>query len=359
MKYIIWLAVGILVGLGCSAADKDFDDNPGTDADTDADTDSDSDSDSDTDTTSGSVCDEQDIPIAHVPIRLMLLQDRSSSMSGPNWTQAKNAIQGLLDTFNDDGIEFGLDYFPDPTSTSCATWAPVVLDTAPGQQEAIMDELNSINPISSTPLYCAIDNFNEPGYAPIFTDNEMEHYLVVVADGEDSCSTDCDGGYGGNVTPALLAGITTQLVDNGTKVIVIGDRRGRGQPRGRAQQHRQHGLQLRVRHRRARRLGQPGPGELLLRRRNRLLCGRLLPGRRLDLAQRRAHPGRVLRRGVRHAQGRPGGYDHRDLWLRHSSGVTGRIDGSAAVAFLNHDRSGARSRRLPEGATLLRRRQQQ
>ena len=85
-----------------------------------------------------------------------------------------------------------------------------------------MDALNAISPISSTPLYCAIDNFNDPDYAPVFTDNELEHYLVVVADGEDSCSMGCDGEPGGYVTPEALAEITQQLVWNGTKVIVIG-----------------------------------------------------------------------------------------------------------------------------------------
>ena len=225
MKTTLCIACCLLFAIGCSARpDHETDDDTGGDSDTDSDsdTDGDSDSDSDSDSDTGSICDEQEIPIEHVPIRLMLLQDRSSSMSGTNWTQAKNAIQSLLDTFDDDGIEFGLDYFPDPASTSCTTSSPVVLDSAPGQQEEIMDALNAISPIYSTPLYCAIDNFNEPDYAPVFTNNELEHYLIVVADGEDSCSMGCDGEPEGYVTPDALAEITQQLVWNGTKVIVIG-----------------------------------------------------------------------------------------------------------------------------------------
>jgi hypothetical protein len=85
-----------------------------------------------------------------------------------------------------------------------------------------MDELDAISPIVSTPLYCAIDNFNDPDYAPVFTGNDLEHYLVVVADGEDSCSTNCDGNIGGDVDPEALAAVTSQLVDSGTYVIVIG-----------------------------------------------------------------------------------------------------------------------------------------
>jgi hypothetical protein len=189
---------------------------------TDTDTDIDVDSDSDVDTDTGTICDEQNIPINYVPIRLMLLQDRSSSMSGTNWIQAKNAIQGLLDTFDGDNIQFGLDYFPDPTSGNCAAASPVVLDCAPGQHDAIMDELDAVNPVVTTPLYCALDNFNDPDYAPVFTGNDLEHYLVLVADGEDSCSTNCEGGIGTTVTPDLLADVTVDLVDAGTNVIVIG-----------------------------------------------------------------------------------------------------------------------------------------
>jgi hypothetical protein len=210
---------------GCyKAAEAGFDTDSDSETDTHGhvDTDVDSDSDTDVDPDSRTICDEQDIPIAHVPNRLMLLQDRSASMLGSNWNQAKNAIQGLLDTFDDDAIEFGLDYFPDAQSPNCSSWQPVVLDSAPGQQEAIIDELDAIEPTPTTPLYCALDNFNEPAYAPVFSSDELDHFLVLIADGEDSCSTDCDGGIGGMVDVDLLAETTAQLVDNGTKVIVIG-----------------------------------------------------------------------------------------------------------------------------------------
>jgi hypothetical protein len=218
MKIVHPSLLAMLIALGCGGCHRSADTREIEDGGS-----SDSDSGTDTDTGSGTedICDEQDIPLTPVPIRLMLLLDRSSSIQGAAWTQAKSAIQGLLDLFDDDAIEFGLDYYPDPTSTSCATWAPVVLDCAPGQQEAIMDELNAVEPVPSTPLYCALDNFNEPGYTPLLTDNAYAHYVVLISDGDDSCTIDCDGGYGSMVTPDLLAGITQQLVEIGTKVIVI------------------------------------------------------------------------------------------------------------------------------------------
>ena len=93
MEKIFGLAIAV-IALGCGV-DSGNDVNPGTDADTDADTDTDTDTDIDTDTDADSdadggdtdtdqICDEQTIPIWNDPVRVMILMDHSSSMSGGN-----------------------------------------------------------------------------------------------------------------------------------------------------------------------------------------------------------------------------------------------------------------------------------
>ncbi|MCK9463403.1 MAG: VWA domain-containing protein [Proteobacteria bacterium] len=199
--------------LGCNGVGDDRDDGTSdTDTDTDTDVDTDADSDTDADTESDSFCDELNIPIYNDPARVMLLMDHSSSMAGGNWDIARNAVYDLLTTFAPTSLEFGLDTFPDPTTNGCYVAAPVVVDCGPETEGDIQSSLEGIGTVSMTPLRDALNNFIDPDYAPGCCSTEYNKYIILLADGEDSC--------GGLVSD--LIDVTTTLVSLGIRVIVIG-----------------------------------------------------------------------------------------------------------------------------------------
>jgi hypothetical protein len=204
-----------VLAFSCSSEQRLDGDHDASDADADSDTDG------DTDTDSEPVCDEASIDFYQDPVRVMLLQDISSSMAGGNWTIAKTALGNLLAAFTDTSLEFGLDTFPDRVIGNCSTESAVVRDCGPDNEDLIVDDLNATSTIVSTPLYCALHAFIDPDYAPVFSDVTEDHYLVVVADGEDSCGMVCDGLAGWPTLNDFIL-LTDTLVALGTKVFVIG-----------------------------------------------------------------------------------------------------------------------------------------
>ena len=219
MSKILAVIIGLvaIAALGCGADDRyngngDTDTDTDTDGDSDVDSDSDSDSDTDTDTDTEQVCDEQNIPISN-KTRVLILQDHSSSMAGGNWDIARNAIYSLLSTFADSSLEFGLVTLPDPTISGCYVDAPVVVDCGPDNETTISDALAGMTTVSMTPLYDALHNFVDPDYAPGCTGTTYPQYILLVADGEDSCSS---------MMVSDFVSLTSLLVEMGIKVIVIG-----------------------------------------------------------------------------------------------------------------------------------------
>jgi hypothetical protein len=195
---------------GDSDGDADGDSDGDSDGDADGDTDGDTDGDADGDT---DICDEQVIPVYNEGTRLLILQDHSSSMAGGNWDIARNAIYDLLDTFADTSIEFGLDALPD-LGGYCEVSAPVIVDCGPDTETDIADALAAMTTIVSTPLYDALNSFTDSDYAPGCTAaNEYDRYILLVADGEDSCG-------GPDVT--AFGDLAAFLVAYGIKTIVVG-----------------------------------------------------------------------------------------------------------------------------------------
>jgi hypothetical protein len=182
----------------------------GTDTDSDSDTDSDTVTDWESETEG---CDEQDIPVYNDPARVLILQDHSSSMAGGNWDIARNAIYNLLATFADTSLEFGLDALPDADVGDCQASAPVIIDCGPDTEGGIHAALADMSTFVSTPLYDALHNFLNPEYAPGCTDTEYSKHILLVADGEESCSA---------ATTDDFIELTNDLVSAGIKVIVVG-----------------------------------------------------------------------------------------------------------------------------------------
>ncbi len=198
--------------------DSDTDTDTDTDADSDADGDADSDADGDADTDSDEegdggtgdtdVCAQEDFPIDAAPVRLMILQDISGSMtegSPTKWEQAKQALTGMLNAYNQD-LQFGFDIFPN--NGSCGVSQPPVSDTLPNNAQNIIGQFPSINPEGSTPLLAGMKNYLNANYAQNFLSSDATSYLLVVSDGDDTCA----GFLGANANQ--LGTTTADLLNN-------------------------------------------------------------------------------------------------------------------------------------------------
>ncbi len=154
-------------------------------------------------------CDGQDFYPEPKRVAVMLLLDMSMSMTQEmgdrtKWDVAREAITGLLTdpAYTSLGIHFGFDYFPDtsvvigPTTGrpvyGCGVDDPVAVDVAQGSETAIVNWLSTAEPNGATPLYCALNKFIDPNYAPGFANLQMERYLVLISDGADACGASCD-----------------------------------------------------------------------------------------------------------------------------------------------------------------------
>jgi len=159
-------------------------------------------------------------------VAVMLLLDMSESMNTllgdkSKWEHAREAITRLLTdpAYKDLTIHYGFDYFPNdsvvenPTTGKsvygCGTNDLVTVDVAQGSDQLIIDWLNSAEPFGATPLYCALENFTDPTYAPSFASVDMAKYLVLVSDGADACGYNCNREE--FATPDQLEDVTGRL----------------------------------------------------------------------------------------------------------------------------------------------------
>ena len=203
-------------------ADGDADTDADTDGDADADADADADGDADTDADTD-VCDEANFAIEVVPGRLLILQDFSSSMTyGDRWDEARAALLTVLADPAYASIEFGFDLFPDSGFCGVGT---LQLPCGPGTVDEILELLPTIEPAGSdsgTPLYCALENLLHPEYAAGLLGTGETTYVLLVSDGEPSCSTyECDGSYT-SVTTGMVGDLAADLAELGVLTYVIG-----------------------------------------------------------------------------------------------------------------------------------------
>jgi hypothetical protein len=246
-------------------ADADGDGDEDGDGDGDADTDADGDGDGDSDTDSDldddfdldfdDVCDSQEFEIAMEPVRVMILLDESSSMGSAlpwlpgsdHWDEATAGLQHLLEDRVSRNFYFGLDAFPDGTTTyfegcylpccpltcpfnptclglmvscnrGCSVDLPpiVTMDRAALSGPQIIDYMGLTylpGTFTSTPLLRQMQYYQADHSAEMadFYSGDGKSYLVVVSDGEDTCDvsegTDIDAYIAqlGTVTADVLA----------------------------------------------------------------------------------------------------------------------------------------------------------
>lgn len=220
--HVLVLSFAIALGASCATTEgytSGGSDGNGTGGDLG--TDGSSDSVGDSDTTIGSdVCEEQPFDIARDAGRLMILMDLSDSMALDNrWVEAQQAVKRVLSNPNFSEIEFGFDRFPD---SECVA-ETLQIDCALNNGGLISGKLSSYSPAGLTPLYCAMNNFLDSSYAPGFTASGKAPYLLVVSDGQPSCSKkECITGNWDHPSAADMGDVTDELLAAGIKTFVIG-----------------------------------------------------------------------------------------------------------------------------------------
>jgi hypothetical protein len=185
------------------------------------------------------VCDEQIFDMHHEIVRLMLLLDQSSSMTGSSWSAATSALETLLTNPAFEDMYFGLDAFPDGypgdwadcgplcgrcNEDKCGTLFPPQVAVAINDvsSPAIIAHMND----SRYPQFCTFTPLaNQLAYyatgpgpteAPEIYATDGDNYLLVVSDGED------EGCFSGDPVSSLAASTRTILETHRIKSFAIG-----------------------------------------------------------------------------------------------------------------------------------------
>ncbi len=178
----------ILTSQGCEEDTGSRPDGSDVDTDTDSDTDVDGDSDSDTDSSTG--CDEIDFPVAGHPPDMLIMLDRSLSMSWgtPSYWSTVTSALSTVTTQMDSQIRFGLMIFPEG-SIQCTPPSPMpVVEIDDTNSTAISTALGAAYPDGGgTPTTAALEV--GAAYLSSILDASPK-YILLATDGAPNCSTD-------------------------------------------------------------------------------------------------------------------------------------------------------------------------
>ncbi|HTJ81541.1 MAG TPA: hypothetical protein VL400_07440 [Polyangiaceae bacterium] len=178
----------------------------------------------------GGGCVDLEANIAPIPPNLLLVLDRSCSMTStaePNvtkWQAAVGAINTLTTTYAGK-IRFGLTMFPDTVTPNCAQDV-IPYPPAPGNEAAIQSTLTSAL-MPSDPNYpdgpCVtnIDTaMQQAAAAPELTDPDRDSYVALITDGKQAGCNLAGGDTGTTmiISDLFAAGVPTFVVGFGNGV---------------------------------------------------------------------------------------------------------------------------------------------
>jgi Mg-chelatase subunit ChlD len=169
----------------------------------------------------GGGCGQTDLAAESPPVSILLVVDKSSSMTGTpsgfsddKWTALGAALGAALDAAQDD-VAFGLDFYPfgddrDPMATVEMCDMPsssdilVPIDAGTRTVPLIVDALADYQPAGGTPtaaaLARALEYFTNGDGASI----EGERYVLLATDGGPNCNPDIECAGGQNCCDAAL-----------------------------------------------------------------------------------------------------------------------------------------------------------
>lgn len=136
-----------------------------------------------------------------VPLSMLLVMDRSGSMSSPSgnpkWDQARTAMIGFTDTKGAAGTKLGLTVFPpDPgggDQCSPASYKPVVpISLLPGNGPAIKDALLTRDTTGSTPMAGGLQGGVDAMKDFLSKNTNEEGVIILVTDGDPGACSGVD-----------------------------------------------------------------------------------------------------------------------------------------------------------------------
>ncbi len=221
-------------------SDSDSDGNPDVDggADGDADGDADTDADGDADTEPEAVCDEANFMVEGKMVDLLIVLDRSSSMSQDGlWIPMGDALTDVT-AATEEGVKFGLQVFPYPSggNSSCDV-GDVLIDIGPGHAVDIAAVVGGgpedVQTQPGTPTAAALRVAKD--YLDTVQDG-LDKYVLLATDGAPNCNDQLDTatcvcsltmGGGGCTSPWCLdneatAAAAAELYASGYLVFVLG-----------------------------------------------------------------------------------------------------------------------------------------
>ena len=179
----------------------------------------------------GGECGSEEAGATGIPSNLLVVLDRSCSMTEKNGTQTKwqlavAAMKNLTATYKDK-IRFGLTLFPDTDADKCGQGA-IPIPVAPGN-EAKIDALLAKSLAMSDPLFpkgpCVtnIDTAVQQAQGePAFKDATRKSYALLMTDGAQSGCSAAGGAAGATkiIGDMYKAGVSTFVVGFGSGVDV-------------------------------------------------------------------------------------------------------------------------------------------
>ncbi|NUO55011.1 MAG: VWA domain-containing protein [Polyangiaceae bacterium] len=178
----------------------------------------------------GGGCEDFEATIEAVPPNMLLVLDRSCSMTDnasmgvTKWEAAVAAIVNMTTVYTDQ-IRFGLTLFPDTVNPSCEQDA-IPIPTAPGTEPAIQmllnDALVGSDPnFPDGPCVTNIDTaMQQASLAPELTDPDRDNFVVLLTDGMQAGCNVAGGDNGTTqiITDMLAAGIPTFVIGFGNGI---------------------------------------------------------------------------------------------------------------------------------------------
>jgi hypothetical protein len=201
---------------GDTDADTDGDTDTDTDGDTDGDTDTDTDGDTDTDTDR---CSEMLFDIQAQPVNMLILLDRSNSMSQSKFSGetyemvTDRALSDLITKTDNDIFNFGLAAFPAEECVRegatgydqlCYPSNQIITDIGPDSGATIKTQLNVLDTCGGTPTAGSL-NWADSYLSTFLSGNaalaDNPTFILLATDGAPNCAAGLDTSICQNTNP--------------------------------------------------------------------------------------------------------------------------------------------------------------
>lgn len=176
----------------------------------------------------GPACASVSLGADHRPLDLFIMLDKSGSMTGIPWQQAKTALNAFFASPPAANISAALNYFPTDNGDYCQEEFyrvfAVTLGVLPANAPMLAASLQITNPVGGTPLGAAIDGalFAAVGQKKAQPDHAVA--MVIVTDGvPDGCTEDLTTTNSYVTAAHVEEGVPTYAIGIGTTPGVVLD----------------------------------------------------------------------------------------------------------------------------------------